>query len=99
MPASINKTLNNHQPTDTEKNVLKLLLGEKTCTQNQATRFWWFVGFALIITILFYFCVCYYSANPCWILILFFILVLGIDAIFTRWRETNPLCVGCNRVN
>lgn len=92
MPSSLKKTLNNHCPNDIDKNVLKLLLGEKTCTSNQLVRFWWWVGFAIILTILFYICVNFYCQNPYLIVILFFVLVLGLDSMFIHWREKTPLC-------
>lgn len=75
------------EPNDSDKEVLERLFGAPI---QKSSKVVWYIGLALIATVVF------------WILssltgpiilkaVVFFIVVLGIDLLFTNWRRTHPI--------
>lgn len=93
---------NNSPPTDKDKNVLGLIFGDqagRACSTNPLTQFFWYCGLAIAITLVFWFFMSStfnsYLTSPNSLgikVVLFFLIVLLLDWLFTSWRETQPIC-------
>lgn len=84
--------------TDKDKNVLDLIFGKKTCTDNPLIKFLQYFGLAILATIVFWLLSTatfkqYFGKNASIAqVILFFIIILLLDWAFTSWRESQPIC-------
>lgn len=104
MSGSLKDTLNNSPQTDTDGNVLNLIFGNPNCISDPVTKFVWYFGLAILATIIFailaYQPVVGYmdsytrSSGTTFAIrvVLFFLLILILDALFTQWRLQQPIC-------
>lgn len=87
-----------NSPTDKDKNVLDLIFGKKTCTDNPLIKFLQYFGLAILATIVFWLLSTatvkqYFGENASIAqVILFFIIILLLDWAFTSWRASQPIC-------
>lgn len=103
MSGSLSDPYNNSPPTDKDKNVLGLIFGDRNCNDNPFVKIIWYFAFALIAAIVFWILATptvtnyingYVSVkyNLGLRVILFFIIILLLDWLFTMWRQSNPIC-------
>lgn len=103
MSGTVSDPYDNSPPTDKDKNVLGLIFGDRNCVDDPITKFIWFFAFAIIATIIFWALstptasnyINGYVSNKYNLgikVILFFIIILLLDWLFTTWRESHPVC-------
>lgn len=103
MSGTLTDPYNNSPPTDKDKNVLGLIFGDRNCNDNPFVKFLWYFAFAIVATIIFWVLATpvvtsyingYVSTkyNLGVRILLFFIIILLLDWLFTSWRESHPLC-------
>lgn len=104
MTGFLGDTLDTCPPNDKDKNVLHLIFGDKTCRDDLLTKFLWYFGLAILLTIFFFLLTCRpvrkfmdkHVDNPTIcsgiIIAIFFIIVLIVDWIIISWRCNTPLC-------
>lgn len=103
MSGSVSDPFNNSPPTDKDKNVLGLIFGDRTCIDDPITKFIWYVGFAILATILFWalttstinsyingYITSKYNLHMK--VAIFFIIILLLDWFFNTWRQSRPVC-------
>jgi hypothetical protein len=98
MSGNLSDPYNNSPPSDKDKNVIGLIFGEQAgrdCSNNPFTQFFWYCGLAIAITLVFWFFMSGYLTSQYNLgikVVLFFIIVVLLDWLFTSWRETQPIC-------
>jgi len=78
-------------PNQDDRSILSGLLGQRTCSDGPVTKFTWYFGLAILLTILFWITVTYVNSTPVRLL-LFFIGALILDYLFTLWRNSHIIC-------
>lgn len=102
MSENLNDPLNT-SPNDKDKNVLNLIFGDQTCIDDPITKFIWYFGLAILATIVFWilslnsvnnFFTAYFNPSGVILIkvVLFFLIILLLDWLFTSWRTTTPVC-------
>jgi len=104
MTEPIESCTNTHPPSDSDEMLLTILLGEKTCIDSGFMKFLWHILLPLLITAWVLLVLVMYKKgmtlkitdnNKIGLAVLgviFFIGVLILDYVITKWREDNPIC-------
>ena len=97
----LNETSSGSPPSETDRNVLRLIFGEKTCLSSPLGQLGWYLSLVIVSTLLF--AILSYpgfnlglgsSSESTWAfkIALFFIVILVFDLAFINWRSQHPPC-------
>lgn len=104
MAEPIEETLDDYPLTDKDKNVLYLLLGDKTCKDDFFTLLLWYALAPVLLTVAFALLLYAYhkelakklvknkKGQVAVYIVIFLLIALAIEYFTSRWKLKTPLC-------